>query len=383
MLDLYESDGWQPLALWCAEAEDAPDSVAALLLQLEARAKELVGEPTLLALIQAIDEVAARDPAFAAPAARLAAIVGLLAANLPRPLVLYLDNLESLLEPPADRTAAQAAGWRGDAGELWHRLVTLAREQPDRLALLASCRYDHGGFGGMRVPFARLPDEALYRLLGWYPSLRRLGWPSAQRLVPRLGGHPRAADFLDGLIGDAIARFEDEAGQALEAAAAGGGADWPEREWRDLVAPALAGLDEKLEADLLFARLWDRVLDLAEQRLLLRARVLRRPAARELVAELADDPQAGLAQARRLAGLSLLEETEPVAGGPRRLAVHPLVGDLARARAEGGAVEAAEQEGHLRAGAWYERAYGPSSPFEDDFDAVHHLDAPASSTARC
>ena len=105
----------------------------------------------------------------------------------------------------------------------------------------------------MLVPFSRLPDDALWRLMGWFGSLRRLSVGSRGKLVERLAGHPRAVEFVDRLVAQAIDRWAAEHGD-LEAADPGA-----EREWREIVAPALPAVEEELSQDLLFGALWDRV----------------------------------------------------------------------------------------------------------------------------
>jgi hypothetical protein len=56
---------------------------------------------------------------------------------------------------------------------LWKGLLSIQRESPGRLALLASSRYRHPDFGAV-VAFDSLPADALWRMLLWFPSLRRL-----------------------------------------------------------------------------------------------------------------------------------------------------------------------------------------------------------------
>ena len=106
-------------------------------------------------------------------------------------LVLYLDNMESLLVgPEAARDALQApaggegqepdefASWRSQQlGQVWESLATAARDT-GKLHLVASCRYRHEDFNRHTIPVSPLPPDALYRLMGWFPGLRRLSTSS-------------------------------------------------------------------------------------------------------------------------------------------------------------------------------------------------------------
>jgi hypothetical protein len=130
-------------------------------------------------------------------------------------LVLYLDNLESLQTGPRETDGGDFAEWRGcECAGLWNGLLAIQREAPGRLAVLASSRYRHPDFGAV-VAFDSLPADALWRMLLWFPSLRRLSEESRGRLVGRLAGHPRAVEFLDALIEESIRRWEYEHGPFL------------------------------------------------------------------------------------------------------------------------------------------------------------------------
>ena len=47
-------------------------------------------------------------------------------------------------------------------------------------------------FGAALVPVGPLPSDAVYRLMSWFPALRRLSHASKVKLVAKLEGHPRA-----------------------------------------------------------------------------------------------------------------------------------------------------------------------------------------------
>jgi hypothetical protein len=101
------------------------------------------------------------------------------------------------------------------------------------------CRHRNEDFNRYTVPVSPLPPDALYRLMGWFPGLRRLSTSSRTRLVGRLAGHPRAVEFANDLIQDSLDRYKDPQG------------DWKlpdrpqesdiEREWHQLVATGATG----------------------------------------------------------------------------------------------------------------------------------------------
>ena len=91
--------------------------------------------------------------------------------------MIYLDNLESLLigpdDPPNDDPAAFAA-WRSPAlATLWSTLKGYA-EATDKLFVVASCRYINDDFGDALIPVNLFPDDAVFRMMEWFPALRQL-----------------------------------------------------------------------------------------------------------------------------------------------------------------------------------------------------------------
>ena len=206
-LKVYDRLGRRPIALWCLDVENAADPVAdpvaGLVSQIEFTGNALCGGewPSVLA---GYEGAAAKDEKLRASSAHLLFLQQRLLAALPRNLVLYLDNLESLQTGPAQADPEEFAEWRDDeCARFWRGLLVLQRENPGRLAVLASSRYRHRDFGAV-VPFDSLPADALWRMLLWFPSLRRLSEESRGRLVGRLAGHPRAVEFLDALIEESI-----------------------------------------------------------------------------------------------------------------------------------------------------------------------------------
>ena len=368
-LAIYAEHRYVPLALWCAAVESQPQPAAALVQQFTDAIRALGGQ-AIEPLLQAADQ---RVPN---PADRLAFILlNLLQHEQSTPLVLYLDNLESLmLRRDSDRHAEDAvAEWcDADCQRLWQQLAATARQLPHKLALLASCRYRHARDfpRADTMSFARMPDDTVFRMLEWFPALGRLSPWTRARLVPLLHGHPRAVEFLDGFVGEELRRYEDDQGspppvESEEMAA---------EEWTRFVEPILEATQRKLQEDLLFEALWTRVLRPADRRLLVRLSILRRPADRPLVDALADPAEKGQ-DLRRLRDTSLVEETverDPETGGEElRFEVHPVVAELARPLTL--QWDTWRQEGYRLAGEFHERRLKTSHDGADAFDGGFYL----------
>ena len=109
------------------------------------------------------------------------------------------------------------------------------------------------------MPVSPLPPDALFRLTAWFPALQRLTASTRARLVGRLEGHPRAVEYADDLVGDALNKWRDRKGEwSLPEVPA---PEDIEREWTELVEPALPAVAERLKDNLLLQAIWDRVLD--------------------------------------------------------------------------------------------------------------------------
>jgi hypothetical protein len=306
-LKVYDRLGWQPFAVWCIDVEGAPNPVAGLVSHIEAAGTALCGDnwPGVLAVYE---QAAARDEQPRTSSGHLLFLLERLLAAQPRNLVLYLDNLESLQTGPRETEGGDFAEWRdADCAGLWKGLVRIQRERPGRLAVLASTRYRHTDFGAV-VAFDALPADALWRMLLWFPSLRRLSEESRARLIERLAGHPRAVEFLDALIEEAIGQWESENGPFSP------GCLPADSEQTQLIDQLLSVLDEQLSENLLFGALWDRVLEDPARHLLVRAGVLRRPGDRGLLIALAGDGREKAVGRLVKTGL-LTEIREPKSGG--------------------------------------------------------------------
>lgn len=290
--------------LWCQEVEGEANRAEALVGQLLAYCRTRFGLDWE-GVVQQVDQAAGDDPAK-----RFLYFLHTLVQNAPE-LVLYLDNLESLLVGPKDNEAAAFGQWVEPALQvIWQNAAQMA-EGSDEFYLIASCRYRNQAFGDALLAVTPLPPDALFRLAEWFPALRRLTTRSRARLVDRLDGHPRAVEHANDLVKDALTQWRNTKG------------DWSlpeppsaedvEREWQELVAPALPRVGEKLKDNLLLQAIWDRVLDARARRFLYRMTVLRRPAEWSLLGLLGeeDEPEdAALATAERLRDTSLLEQVE-------------------------------------------------------------------------
>jgi tetratricopeptide (TPR) repeat protein len=364
-LKVYDRLGWQPFAVWCLDVEKAPNPVAGLVSQLEAAGIALCGDKWS-GLLAEYEQAASQDEGLRTSSGHLLFLLeGLLAAQ-PRKLVLYLDNLESLQTGPAETDGGDFAEWRDrDCASLWNGLLRVQRESPGRLAVLASTRYRHQDFGAV-VPFDSLPANALWRMLLWFPSLRKLSEDSRGRLLQRLAGHPRAVELLDGLIEEAIRRWEPEHGPFVP------GCLDADDEQAQLISRVLPELDAQLSENLLFGALWDRVLDDPSRELLIRAGVLRRPGDRTLLVALAGEGKdETLSRLVRTGLLTEIREPRPEGGWILTYRVHPTVSRLAEERSEHR--DDLHREGHQRAGDHLEKAARSSPSWEDNIEAAYQL----------
>ena len=195
-LKLYKRQGRDVLALWCAEIEQAADPVSALLRQMSEQATALIGE-AWEAIVADVDHLAMQQPAVQRPAIRLTTLLrALLRRQGQPPLVLYLDNLESLLSGPDNDNGEAIGAWRGFPRlALWRELARIAQTSGGRLALLASCRYRNPDFGSWRVSFGQLPDDAVWRMLGWLPEYTKALGNQSRTLGRTVGRAPTRSDM--------------------------------------------------------------------------------------------------------------------------------------------------------------------------------------------
>ena len=298
------------VTIWCRRSEGESAQAESIVGQLLTYARARFG-PSFEQVVSYVDRAAGDDAAQ-----RFAAFLQIILAQQSGvPLVVYFDNLESLLQGP-DKVAlgtkpdSEAFGvWRSEGLQrLWRAVVELT-SAVEHLHIVASCRYRNDDVMAALLPVSPLADVDLFRLMAWFPALRRLSTRTRGRLTARLSGHPRAVEFLDALIAASMRMWENSNGEWTPPSSRDEEAC--QREWEQLVAPVLPEVQERIWSDLLLAALWDRVLDEQAQRMLFRMTLLRRPWDDGLLPHLAD-PEADADSARRtartLAATSLLEQ---------------------------------------------------------------------------
>ncbi len=361
-------------ALWCQDAEEHAGGIAeALVGQFLEYGRKRFGSGWD-EVVRQVDRLAGDDPAQ-----RFECFLGMLLRNVER-LVVYLDNLESLLVGPGDDVngspdPAAFGRWRTPAlAALWSALDRFARDT-DTLHVVASCRYRHDDFRRALVPVPLLSPDALFRLMGWFDGLRLLSTEARARLVGRLAGHPRAVEYAADLIQKALEDWEDTHGRPWQLPDPPTAADL-EREWSELVEPALPRVEAKLWDNLLLAAIWDRVLDDRARRMLFRMTHLRRPWEWDLVRALGEEgepPGQAEATADRLRRTSLLEQVDLLlrTGLVRHFTIHRATVQFVARRF--GADPALRLAAHRRAGTYYEARAKTSPYIDDDIEAGHHL----------
>ncbi|MET7951437.1 tetratricopeptide repeat protein [Micromonospora sp. NPDC005324] len=189
------------------------------------------------------------------------------------PLLLVLDNAEDALDAEhrlADGDlAAFLAAWASR-----HELVVTSRH-PFPVVGLETCH------------LGPLSWQETRKLLWRLPGVGQLAPAEQQRMWHRLGGHPRALEYLDGLLRGGSARSDEVASRL---AAAGGGRDAGPAE----VGTPLAEAGALAAEDVLLPRLLARLEAVpAARRLLLGAAVYRTPVDRTGLAWQLADPTDG------------------------------------------------------------------------------------------
>ncbi len=360
-------------SLWCQDAEKHAGGIArALVGQLSEYGRKRFGSGWD-ELVGQVDRAAGEDSPR-----RYALFLEALIGKVKR-LVLYLDNLESLLVGPGDHGDGppdpDAFGqWRTpELGAIWS-VLTRCAEDTGKLHLVASCRYRHDDFRRFLVPVPPLPADALFRLMGWFKGLRRLSTLARARLVEKLAGHPRAVEHADDLVQQAFADWEDTRGPWWLADSPSA-ADL-EREWAELIETALPRVETKLWDNLLLAAIWERVLDDRARRMLFRMTLLRQPWEWDLVSELGeegDTAEESWKTAERLRRTSLLEQIDLLgqSGVVRHFTIHPATAQYVARRFTDD--PDLRQAAHLRVGTYYEALARNSPDIEDVVEAGHHL----------
>lgn len=362
---------------WCQEAEQHADPLSALADQMLEHLGRCFGEAARAAIAQAVD----RNAEDACE--RFALLLQVALQQLPG-VVLYFDNLESLLQGPKELAAEDDpeitfAAWRDSRLRAWWHLVTSAARESGKLHLVASTRYLNDDLQHGVLPVNVFPTDALYRLMAWFPALRRLTAGTRLRLVDVLAGHPRAVEYLNDLLQDALDRQEQRYG-AWSMPARPTDADLA-REWAELVAPALPEVEGRLRASLLLDELWERVLDEPQRRMLFRMTLLRRPWEWGLMRALGESGEPAErveARADSLARTSLVERAQVVvrdrSGGRREVACFLLHSTTSRfVRSTFPADKSLATDAHRRIGDHLETEARTSPWIETRLEAGYHL----------
>ncbi|MCH8045728.1 MAG: toll/interleukin-1 receptor domain-containing protein, partial [Planctomycetes bacterium] len=186
VLPWLTDDAANVCTLWCQEVEGQQNRAEALVGQLLEYCRKRFGLDWE-EVVQHVDQAAGDDSAQ-----RFFLFLQALVEKAPG-LVLYLDNLESLLICPEDESESGAFGqWAEPALEaIWASADAMARDT-QAFYLIASCRYRNDAFSSALLPVTPLPADALFRLTDWFAALQRLTTQTRARLVSRLDGHPRA-----------------------------------------------------------------------------------------------------------------------------------------------------------------------------------------------
>jgi hypothetical protein len=367
-LKVYAREDWQPVALWCSEAAGHSDLVAELVRQMDAAGATLLGSATWQQITDLYEQIALHQPSLQHSAGQFCFLLRALLNAYAKPVVIYLDNLETLQVGAAEGDNIDAfAEWR-DARcvALWQGLRELQQQNANRLAILASTRNRQRDFGA-GVAFRRLPDDAMWRVLQWFPNLRQLSATTRGDLVARLAGHPRSVEYLDTLVGKAINDWEYDTGAAFSP-----GCLNETEERAQLIDRLLPRLDQQLSENLLFDALWDRLLDEPARALLVRASVLRRPGTLALMRALADGNHTAVERLRQTALLSEIREAGRDGQPSASFEVHPTVIRLMTQRCEPQLCHQREQEGHQRGAEHYATLISNVTSSED-IEAAYHL----------
>jgi tetratricopeptide (TPR) repeat protein len=401
------------LTVWCHEIEEARDQAQELTNRLSEFGQTLFGAGWI-DVVQAVDRVAdATEPQ------RFRLFLGAILGPLDR-MVIYLDNMESLLTGQDNDDPEAFGNWRSpEVAEIWQILKEMSGSLPIRepsvesalglsrrpglsrrsrteisietkpvskpgsrigskLSVVASCRYRNPAFKDDIIHVPEMTDSAIFRMMGWFDGLRRLSVAGRARLVTRLHGHPRAAEFLDDLISEAIGEWEDRRGEWVTPATE----DGIEKEWEELISPALPEVEERLRQDLLLDAIWERVLDERCRRMLFRMTILRRPWDWDLMMRLGEpDEDAGVTErtAQRLRGTSLLgqvEEKDAAGKWVRLFQIHPMTARFIAEQFKEDEAEGLRQETYRRVGSYLEKLVKMAETSPDIrvyLDAGHYL----------
>jgi len=166
--------------------------------------------------------------------------------------ILYVDNAETLQQEEEGRAGDRPMPWLGDDTAAF--FATLCGEVGGRASVLITTRYRPADTPGSWVEIGPCSAGEIFRMTAWWPTLARLP-PALRRHLAhgRLAGHPRAVQWVDELVREAEEARLERGGRRLEVT------EDVETVRREVLAPALKGLPEKIEADLALAAVVDRL----------------------------------------------------------------------------------------------------------------------------
>ena len=353
------------LAIWCQEVEDVENQAQELTNRLSDFGQSLFGG-------QWIDVVQTADRSAEATQPQRFGFFLNTIVSLLKHLVIYLDNMESLLKGPDNQDSEAFGKWRSPEVEaIWK---TLKEMSGNKLSVVASCRYRNPAFNADIIPVPEMPDNDIFRMMGWFHGLRRLSVVNRARLVTQLHGHPRAVEFLEDLIDKALKDWKEWHGDWITPTED----DGIEQEWEKLISPALPVVEEKLRQNLLLDAIWRNVLDDLCRRMLFRMTVLVRPWDVEMMTQLGEpgeDEAAAKATASRLRETSLLGQVqERLSGGwVTRFQIHPMTARFIVSKFDEDEVKQLREETCSRIGTYLEELAKTSSGIQVHLDAGHYL----------
>jgi tetratricopeptide (TPR) repeat protein len=330
------------LVLRCREIEETD---ADPVLELRAQAEEHGRLHGLAFWDERVKDLRERVPD---PAAGVAAVLRLLRQERPG-LAVYIDNAETLQTGPSTDDPGAPGSWRPGLEVWWREMERLADE--DGCLVMVTTRYAWEGLSPRaHVGLPPMEPADSLRLIDSFPALGDLPLAVRMRLAERVDGHPRTVEFLDRLIAQ-------RRGEIREIADA----------WNDLIAPVLPAQEEKIRADLLLEKLWDKLSEKAREHARVLT-VLRRPAPQFVIDRMGEARD----ELIRAGWLTRYREQVRDDSGLRwdlRWSLHQLTRDFVSRFAEG-----ASSVAHRMAGeAWQSRLDQPLARREDQPEAIYHL----------
>jgi tetratricopeptide (TPR) repeat protein len=288
------------LTIWCQDMEKSPDQAMELIKAVSDFGSRLFGPQWV--------EVSASADRIPETPKRFAMLLNFIMNSTPG-IVIYLDNVESLMEGPDNEEPDALGRWKSqELANIWQLLKLMCGEN---LCVIGSCRYRNKGFDDCTIPVPEMGDNAIFRMMGWFDGLRSLSLPSRAKLVSLVHGHPRMVEFLDDLIKEALIDWKNDVGEwdtpsneDVEAI---------KREWDRIIAPAIPKVEDRLEENLLLDKIWENVLDDKCRRMLFRMTLLLGPCDWEMMLQLGENGESeseASATARKLKNTSLVVQLE-------------------------------------------------------------------------